>query len=82
MLTYCSSGTDITYFLKDSKIKVRNVLSRGSGRLVNVVPDYRRRTAFHLRQRQWMFPLASLSRQSLTGTQPPVQWVPGVHARG
>jgi hypothetical protein len=36
------------------------------------------RSRFDLRQRQGIFPLASVSRPALRPTQPPVQWVPGV----
>jgi hypothetical protein len=36
------------------------------------------RPVFDLRQRQRIFPLASLSRPALKPTQSPVQWVPGV----
>jgi hypothetical protein len=34
------------------------------------------------RQRQRIFPLASVSRPAVGPTQPPVQWVPGVLSRG
>jgi hypothetical protein len=40
------------------------------------------RSRFDPRQRQRIFPLASLSRPGLRPTQPPVQWVPGVLSPG
>jgi hypothetical protein len=40
------------------------------------------RPGFDSRQRQRIFPLASVSRQALWPTQPPIQWVQGVLSRG
>jgi hypothetical protein len=40
------------------------------------------RSGIDLRQRQRIFPLASVSRPALGPTQPPVQWVPVVLSPG
>jgi hypothetical protein len=50
------------------------------GSSVSIVSDYglEDRTGFDPRQRQRIFPLASVSRPVLEPTQPPSQWVPGV----
>jgi hypothetical protein len=40
------------------------------------------RLGFDPRQEQRIFPLASVSRQALGPTQPPVQWLPGVLSPG
>jgi hypothetical protein len=40
------------------------------------------RSGFDPRQGQRIFPLSSVSRPALGPTQPPVQWVPGVHSLG
>jgi hypothetical protein len=54
--------------------------------LIVVSPDYRlrnRATAeFDPRQRQRIFPLASVSRPTLRSTQPPIQWVQEVLSQG
>jgi hypothetical protein len=38
--------------------------------------------SFDPRQKQRIFPVASVSRPALRPTQPPVQWVPGVLSPG
>jgi hypothetical protein len=40
------------------------------------------RPEFDPRQRQRIFPVASVSRPALGPIQPPVQWVPGILSRG
>jgi hypothetical protein len=55
------------------------------GRSVNVVSGYgldTGRSRFGPRQRQRIFPVASVSRLAQRPTQPPAQWVPGVLSPG
>jgi hypothetical protein len=69
-----------------SRIAEPIFLKTESGSSVSIVSDYGlndRTIDVRYRQKQkGFFPLASVSRQDLGPTQPPVQWVPGVLSLG
>jgi hypothetical protein len=53
-----------------------------SGSIVSATDGTTGWSRFDPRQRQRIFPLTSVSRSVLGPTQPPVQWIPGVHYPG
>jgi hypothetical protein len=55
---------------------------RSWGSSVRIVSDYKLDCRGLIPERQWSFPLASVSRPAVRPTQPPMQWVRGSFPEG